>query len=230
MGKQTDIGGILANLPLFQQLSEDEIVGLAAGTRAIRLRKGQILFQTGSLLEGLRRRARSDQIGVFLAARQRKVVSIVEPGQSFGEAMMFMENPARYSLRRWRIPACCTSPSKASSRRSIATAPRPPDAGRLEHPPAWTDRGCGELFPALLHPAADRISVAIGRSLGQWFRYLRAAGQQARHRLAAESNAGNVVPDTAWFAEMGLVEVKGRSITVLDIDRPSRFDQAPRAS
>ena len=52
MGKQIDIGRVFADLPLFQQLRESEIVGLAAGTREIGLDKGRVLFQKGSLLDG----------------------------------------------------------------------------------------------------------------------------------------------------------------------------------
>ncbi|MDS4059402.1 MAG: Crp/Fnr family transcriptional regulator, partial [Candidatus Contendobacter sp.] len=94
MGKQIDIGRVLANLPLFQQLRESEIANLAAGTREIGLNKGQVLFQKGCLLDGFYVTVHG-LIKLAFSSPQgnEKVVSLVGPGQSFGEAVMFMERP-----------------------------------------------------------------------------------------------------------------------------------------
>ena len=80
VGKEIDIGRTLANLPLFQQLRESEINKLAAGTCEIRLSKGQILFQKGTLLDSFYAVA-SGQIKLAFSSPQgnQKVVSIVGP-------------------------------------------------------------------------------------------------------------------------------------------------------
>ena len=95
MGKEIDIGRTLANLPLFQQLRENEINYLVAGTCQIRLSKGQILFQKGRLLDSFYG-VTSGQIKLAFSSLQgnQNVVSIVGPGQSFGEAIMFLEKPS----------------------------------------------------------------------------------------------------------------------------------------
>ena len=95
MGKPIDIGRALAHLPLFQQLRESEISQLAAGTSEVGLSKGRILFQKGTLLDSFYAVV-SGQIKLAFSSPQgnEKVVSIVGPGQSFGEAVMFLEKPS----------------------------------------------------------------------------------------------------------------------------------------
>ncbi len=231
MGKQTDIGGILANLPLFQQLSEDEIAGLTAGTRAIRLNKGQILFQTGSLLEGFYVVVRG-QIKLAFSSPQgnEKVVSIVEPGQSFGEAMMFMEKPSpifTQALENSRLLYIAKQNIFAAIDRDSAFAHRMLAGlsirlhGLIEDVENYSLRSSTQrLIGFLLQLAGASASGSVTFVL-----------PASKHVIASRLN---LTPETLsrilhGLAEMGLVEVKGRSITVLDIDRLSRFDQAPRA-
>ena len=94
VGKPINMGRVLASLPLFQQLHESEIANLAAVAREVGLSKGQILFQRGTLLDGFYVVVQG-QIKLAFSSPQghEKVVSIVGPGQSFGEAVMFMERP-----------------------------------------------------------------------------------------------------------------------------------------
>ncbi len=94
MGKQLDIARLLSSLPLFQQLRDNEVLSLAAGTREVRLHKGRILFQKGDLLEGFYVVVQGQIKLAFPSPQgQEKVVSIVGRGGSFGEAVMFMEKP-----------------------------------------------------------------------------------------------------------------------------------------
>lgn len=92
--KPIDIRRTLINLPLFQQLHDSEIAHLAVVAREVGLSKGQILFQKGTLLNGFYVVVHG-QIKLAFSSPQgnEKVVSIVGPGQSFGEAVMFMEKP-----------------------------------------------------------------------------------------------------------------------------------------
>lgn len=94
MNKQSHIARLLAELPLFQQLRDREIACLAAETREIKLLKGQILFQKGDPLDGFYV-VIEGQIKLAFSSPQghEKVVSMVGPKGSFGEAVMFMEIP-----------------------------------------------------------------------------------------------------------------------------------------
>lgn len=89
-----DIPALLARLPLFQELTADQIAHIAAQAREKRLAKGEMLFQKGDPSRGF-------YVIVFgqlklafpSSSGNEKVVDILGPKQSFGEAVMFMDRP-----------------------------------------------------------------------------------------------------------------------------------------
>lgn len=89
-----DIPALLARLPLFQELSAEQLALIAARTREKRLTKGETLFQKGDPTHGF-------FVVVFgqiklafpSSSGNEKVVDIIGPRQSFGEAVMFMDQP-----------------------------------------------------------------------------------------------------------------------------------------
>lgn len=94
MKEKLDITGILSHLPLFQALSTEQFAALAEGTREIRLAKGELLFRKGDPTKGFFM-VIYGQIKLALPSAQgtEKVVEILGPQQSFGEAVMFMDKP-----------------------------------------------------------------------------------------------------------------------------------------
>lgn len=92
--RKVDVCGMLANLPLFRQLDADEIKNLAQGTFEHRVSKNEILFQKGDPPHGFYVVAYGQIKLSFPSVNgAEKVVEIIGPGQSFGEAVMFMEKP-----------------------------------------------------------------------------------------------------------------------------------------
>lgn len=91
---RVDIPDLLSRLPLFQQLSEPHLGKIAECARERRLTKGEMLFQKGDQPRGF-------YVVIFgqlklafpSSAGNEKVVDILGPKQSFGEAVMFMERP-----------------------------------------------------------------------------------------------------------------------------------------
>ena len=88
------IHGIFANLPLFREIGEAKIQRIAKGTREVRIAKGETLFQKGDpangfyiVVYGRVKLAFSSLQGV------EKVVHLIGPGNSFGEAVMFLNKP-----------------------------------------------------------------------------------------------------------------------------------------
>lgn len=89
-----DIPALLVRLPLFQALTPEQIAHLSAHTRSKRLPKGEMLFQKGDLAHGF-------YVIVFgqvklafpSSSGNEKVVEIIGPKQSFGEAAVFAQRP-----------------------------------------------------------------------------------------------------------------------------------------
>ncbi|MDR2239260.1 MAG: Crp/Fnr family transcriptional regulator [Zoogloeaceae bacterium] len=89
-----DIAQILRRIPLFQALSQEQIDNLAAQTREKRLHKGEMLFQKGDPPRGFYAIAYGQiKLAFPSASGNEKVVEILGPQQSFGEAVMFTDRP-----------------------------------------------------------------------------------------------------------------------------------------
>jgi CRP-like cAMP-binding protein len=88
------IHDLLAHAPMFRDLSADELARIAAGTREVRADRGQILFQRGDPCVGFHIVVFGQvKLTVGTPAGAEKVVDILGPGASFGEALMFTERP-----------------------------------------------------------------------------------------------------------------------------------------
>jgi CRP-like cAMP-binding protein len=89
-----DIPQILSRLPLFQALAPEQIAALESACRERRLSKGEMLFQKGDAAKGFFIVV-FGQVKLAFPSSQgnEKVVEILGPQQSFGEAIMFMDRP-----------------------------------------------------------------------------------------------------------------------------------------
>jgi CRP-like cAMP-binding protein len=84
----------LANLPLFKELASPELDRIAAGVTELHVPRGEILFNKGDPCVGFHV-VIYGQVKLSFVTPQgsEKVVEIVGPGFSFGEALMFMDKP-----------------------------------------------------------------------------------------------------------------------------------------
>ena len=89
-----NIEALLTHIPLFNGLAPEEISRIARSTREIHACKGDILFHKGDPCTGFHLLVYG-QIKLAFTSQQggEKVVEILQQGQSFGEAIMFMEKP-----------------------------------------------------------------------------------------------------------------------------------------
>jgi CRP-like cAMP-binding protein len=84
----------LKNVPLFRELTDAELDRIAAGTAQVRAPAGTILFRRGEPCAGFHVIVYGQVKLAFGAADgAEKVVEILGPGGSFGEAVMFLEKP-----------------------------------------------------------------------------------------------------------------------------------------
>lgn len=91
---EIDIPGLLGRMPLFSALAPEDLARLAAATRERRLHKGERLFQRGDAPKGFFLVVWGQVKLAFTSAQgNEKVVEILGPLQSFGEAVMFLDQP-----------------------------------------------------------------------------------------------------------------------------------------
>ncbi|KAB2925547.1 MAG: Crp/Fnr family transcriptional regulator [Dechloromonas sp.] len=89
-----NIEALLTHVPLFNGLAPEEIGRIARATREIHAGKGDILFHKGDPCNGFHLIVYGQVKLAFTSAQgTEKVVEILSQGNSFGEALMFMEKP-----------------------------------------------------------------------------------------------------------------------------------------
>lgn len=92
--RQIKVQAFLANLPMFSEMSTAELDRIAAGTLAVHAAKGETIVHTGDPCTGFHVVVYG-QVKLGFASPQgvEKVVEIIRPGQTFGEALMFLDKP-----------------------------------------------------------------------------------------------------------------------------------------
>ena len=91
---KADIPDIIAKLPLFAEISPAQLALIAAEAREKPLAKGEMLFNKGDPARGFFVVVRGQLKLAFRSPQgDEKVVHVVGPRQSFGEAVMFMDRP-----------------------------------------------------------------------------------------------------------------------------------------
>ncbi len=88
------VQSFLANAPLFKELAPEELDRIASSTQQVHVQRGEVLFHRGDPALGFHVIVFGQVKLAFTSPRgDEKVVELLGPGQSFGEAVMFMERP-----------------------------------------------------------------------------------------------------------------------------------------
>jgi len=91
---QISAEAFLARLPMFSELTADEVGRIAAGTQTLHAPKGEAIAHRGDPCNGFHIVVFGQvKLGFTSPQGVEKVVEIIGPGQSFGEALMFLERP-----------------------------------------------------------------------------------------------------------------------------------------
>ena len=85
---------LLMALPMFSGLDAEQVRGLTRGARILQMQRGSILFHAGDSSEGFHVLCEGHiKLSMTSPSGNEKVIDLVGPGRSFGEAVMFMEVP-----------------------------------------------------------------------------------------------------------------------------------------
>jgi len=91
---QIRVQAFLAKLPMFAEMSPEELDRIAAGTLAVHAAKGEHVCRMGDPCTGFHVVVYGQvKLGFTSPQGIEKVVEIIRPGQSFGEALMFLDKP-----------------------------------------------------------------------------------------------------------------------------------------
>jgi CRP-like cAMP-binding protein len=212
----------LANLPLFRELAAGEIERLAAGTTEAHVPRGTVLFSRGDPCTGFHLVVYG-RVKLLVMSPQggEKVVEIINPGFSFGEAVMFMERP--YVV---------TAETLADS--MLLHVGRDVVFEGLARDPRFARRMLAGLSRRLHGLVSDVESYSLKSGTERVIGYLlhtegEPAGEGA-HRVALPvakavlASRLNLTPEHFSrvlhdLAEQGLIGIDGRNIEIRDLER-----------
>lgn len=222
------VDAFLHNVPLFKDVSADEIGRIAHVTKMVHAPRGQTLFHKGDAVHGFHILVYGQVKLAFTSpSGVDKVVEILGPGMGFGEALMFLERPAVVY-------------AQAIADSMLLFVPRQAVFEELERNPSFGRRMLGGLSRRLhglvmdveaysLCSGAQRVIGYLLRSEGDWNPSL----QPREVTLDASKNiiASRLNLTPQHFSRIlheltvaRLVEVDGRVIRILDVERLRRFE------
>ncbi|BCB28088.1 Crp/Fnr family transcriptional regulator [Sulfurimicrobium lacus] len=222
------IPAILANIPLFREMSPEEIERIAAGTRELHLARGDVLFQRGDPSTGFYVVIHG-QVKLALTSPQgiEKVVELFGPGQSFGEAVMFMGKP--YPVYAQTLTDSLT----LHISKNVVL-------GGIDSDPAFCRKmlaGLSIRLHRLIHYVESfSLRSSAQRVIGYLLQDLEEVqqGQDIQISLPANKNVIasnlNITPETFSrilhnLSDDGLIEVKGKDVLIKDIARLRAYDE-----
>jgi CRP-like cAMP-binding protein len=209
----------LAQLPLFDAMSAAELDRIAQATSTIRVGRGATIFQRGDPCMGFHVVIYGQVKLAFVSAQgAEKVVGLVGPRHSFGEAVMFLGRPYIVSAQAME-DTLLLHVAKAAMMDEIARDPALACkmlAGLSERMHALM----GDLESFCLHSGTQRI---IGYLLkddpardGALVRLPMSKALVASRLNLTPEHFSRILSD---LTAQGLIQVRGRNVTILDPEK-----------
>jgi CRP-like cAMP-binding protein len=218
----------LNNLPLFRELEAEEIDRIAGGTHEVRVKRGDVLFQKGDPCRGFHIVVYGQVKLMFITPNgDEKVIEIIGPGQSFGEAIMFLEKPYLVS-------------SQALIDTMLLHVAKEVVFEEIERDTRFVRRVIAGLSRRLHQLVSDVESYSLRSATQRVIGYLLRTDPDQEEdsasavvRLPASKNVIasrlNITPEhfsrvLHELTESRLIEVDGRQVTILDEEQLRNFD------
>lgn len=210
------VQALLGNLPMFSEMSREELDRIAAHTLPSHVAKGEMVFHAGDPCTGFHIVVYGQvKLGFHSPQGGEKVVEIIGPGQSFGEALMFLEKPyivfaqALHDTMLVHVAKRCVF-------------------SELERDPAFSRKMLSGLSRRLHGLVKDVEAYSLRSSAERVIGYLL---RDEEAPAAVELSAGksvvasrlNMTPEhfsrvLHELSGAGLIEVDGRTVRILDLD------------
>jgi CRP/FNR family transcriptional regulator, dissimilatory nitrate respiration regulator len=212
----------LVNLPLFRQLDSDEIGRIAQGATEIDAARGTMLFRRGDPCHGFHV-VIYGQVKLALQTQQgdEKVIEIMGPGQSFGEAVMFLDKP-------YMVCAQTLGDSK------LLHVSKDIVFSELEREPRFARRMLAGLSLRLHHLISDLEAMSlrsgIQRVIACLLRDLPQDSEGGAEKITLPAPKGVLASQLGLtqehfsrllrqLSEAGLIEVHNREINIPDVEK-----------
>jgi CRP-like cAMP-binding protein len=214
--REIRVEAFLAQLPLFTGLRPAELARIAAGTRRHELARGGLLFRAGEPSTGIFAVVYGR---IELRARAR-VAGVVDAGESFAEAVMFLGKPYIVSAR-----AAADSLALEVSKQAVFA--------ELERNPLFARRIIAALAQRVEAMVRELERAALGTAGERFVAWLLrdqpagASGEAvvtlpaAKRAIAARLNlsAEHFSRVLKALSRRGLLEVRGRELRIPDVAR-----------
>jgi CRP-like cAMP-binding protein len=214
------IQAFLANLPMFSEMSAAELDRVAAGTLPVHVEKGQAICHTGDPCTGFHVVVYGQvKLGFTSPQGVEKVVEIVRPGQSFGEALMFLDAP--YIVF-----------AQALADSMLLHVARHAVLDELGRDPGFARRMLSGLARRLHGLVRDVEAYTLRSSHERVIGYLLAEADGAGGATEVRLSAGksviasrlNMTPEhfsriLHELGHAGLIEIEGRNVRILDLEK-----------
>lgn len=220
------IDAILARQPLFRALDAHELAVLLPGVQEFKVPARDVVFHKGDSLPGMYVVV-SGQIKLFLPAAQgtEKVLTLVNPGGTFGEAVMFLDG---------RVPVT----AEATQDSILLLVQKNVLLEVLDHNPQFARKMLASLSARLHELVHDMETCTLMSSMQRVACYLShqapaEGGEEFEIRLDTSkqtlASRLNLAPETFsralhHLAASGLIEVQGKRIRVLNRERLKNFN------
>lgn len=220
---------ILSHLPLFQALDPEQLSSIHGSVVEKRLEKGEVLFRRGDLANGFYVVAYGRmKLAIPSPQGQEKVVEIIGPKQSLGEAVMFLGRPFPVTAEALE-DSLLLRIDKAAVDRLLAE-----DASFARRMLAGLSQRLHSLLQDVetysLRSSAQRV---IGYLLEQCPEEMGDDESEQAVELPTTkqviASRLNLTPETLSrifqeLARAGLIEVKGRTVVIASVRRLREYD------
>ena len=224
--QEISVKGLLTHVPLFSGLDDDEIARIALGTREVKIARGDILFNRGDTSNGFHLVVYG-QIKLAFTSSQgnEKVVNILSPGQTFGEAVMFLDKPYMVYAQALNdslllhisktviLDELDTVPKLA--RKMIASLSKQLQHRMIDIESYSLHSGRQRIIGYLLGEQADSGATAITVTLPT------NKGIIASRLNLTQEHFSRILHE---FSEKGLIVVEGRKISISNVEKLRDYD------
>lgn len=216
---------LLAHVPLFDGLSPSELARFTHGVREQSAARGAILFHKGDACHGFHLLLEGQIKLAFISSEgHEKVIEIIRPGQTFGEAVMFMNKP-------YFVMAQALADSRLLHIANHVVF------DEMQRDPLFCRRIIASLSTRLHHLITDletfSLHSARERIIGYLLREDEQAGEPTAHgpvSVRLPSSKGTIASRLNLtqehfsrilheLANANLIAVEGRTIHILDIEK-----------